>query len=80
MYSEYSIPGTCREIGLSCETCTETSARNLARVCQGQRGKAVSQLFVQLYPHAACAPMQNHFSQAYRDADGEELSAIMATA
>ena len=80
MYSEYSIPETCREIGLSCETCTEMSARNLARVCPGQRGNAVSQLFVQLYPNAACAPMQSHFSKAYREADGEDLPAIVATA
>ena len=75
MHPEYSIPGTCRATGLSCETCTEGSARNLARVCLGLRGKQVSQLFVQLYPHPACAPMHAHFARAYREAGAPDVSA-----
>jgi hypothetical protein len=37
-------------------------------------------LFVQLYPHSACAPMQGHFTLAYREAGGEELRVIAAVA
>jgi len=69
MHLENSIPGTCRETGLNCETCTETAAQNLARVCHGLRGKQLGQLFVQLYPHAACAPMHAHFARAYGKSD-----------
>ena len=72
MYPEYSIPETCRATGLSCEACTTATAQNLARVCQGLRGKSVGQLFVQLYPHPACARMHGHFARAYRQADDED--------
>jgi hypothetical protein len=75
MYPEYSIPGTCRATGLDCENCTSMAARNIARLCHGLRGKDVGRLFVQLYPHPACAPMHGQFAAAYREADGKELCA-----
>ena len=78
MYPEYSIPGTCRATGLSCETCTSNTARNVAQLCQGLRGKDLGQLFVQLYPNAACAPMHGYFAAAYRDADSDEAVAVGA--
>lgn len=63
-----NYPRICSEVGLTCETCTAATARNLAAVCKGLRGKAVAQLFVQIYPHSACSPMHSNFVAEYRDA------------
>jgi hypothetical protein len=67
---EYSdtYPNVCEEVGLTCETCTSNTGRELARVCKGLRGKALGQMFVQLYPHPACSKSHGNFAQAYRDA------------
>jgi hypothetical protein len=71
--SEYenNYPSMCIEVGLGCEECTASTARELARVCTGLRGKAVAQLFVQIYTDPACARMHAHFSAAYREASDE---------
>jgi hypothetical protein len=73
-------PEECRAVGLSCETCTETSAGELARACPGLRGKAVGQLFVQIHSHSACAPMHGHFARAYAAAGTAPLMAAVAVA
>jgi hypothetical protein len=65
---ENSYPQTCREVGLSCEECIGAAASHMARLCTGLRGKAVGQLFVQMYTHPACAPMHAHFAAAYQEA------------
>ena len=70
---EESYPNVCVEVGLTCEACTSNTAREVARVCKGLRGKMVGQMFVQLYPHPACSPMHGHFAQAYREASFEAL-------
>jgi hypothetical protein len=59
---------TCSEEGLSCHECTSATARELAKTCQGLRGKMVAQLFVQLYPASECSRMHAHFAAEYRDA------------
>ena len=61
----YNLPQLCRENGLSCQECTDTSAKNLARICNGLQGTAVNQIFAQMYPHKACAPMSTHFCESY---------------
>jgi hypothetical protein len=72
MTSEFGeVPAICREVGLSCKRCTEDSARSLAAVCKGLRGKAIAQLFHQIYPVAACTPMSSHFVRAYKAASAE---------
>jgi hypothetical protein len=67
-----TYPNVCIEVGLTCETCTSNTAREVARVCKGLRGKMMGQMFVQLYPNPACSPMHGHFAQAYRDASTRE--------
>ena len=80
------VPGICREVGLSCKRCTEDSATSLEAVCKGLRGKAVTQLFYQIYPASACASMSSHFARSYRaasqDAPGsrEVIDAVEANA
>jgi hypothetical protein len=59
-------PRLCAEVGLTCQVCTAESARQLAQVCKGLRGKMIGQLFVQLYPNSACAPMHAYFTESYR--------------
>ena len=61
-----NYPQLCFEVGLTCRACTEATARQLAQVCKGLRGKMVGQLFVQIYPNRACSPMHAHFAEAYR--------------
>jgi hypothetical protein len=69
MTSEFGqVPAICREVGLSCKRCTEDSAHSLAAACKGLRGKAIAQLFHQIYPVSACAPMSSHFVRAYKTA------------
>ncbi len=71
--SEYenNYPSMCLDVGLGCEECTTSSAREMARLCTGLRGKAVAQLFVQIYTDPACAQMHAHFAAAYREASEE---------
>jgi hypothetical protein len=66
--SNDNIPQLCSEVGLTCESCTAETARNLAAVCKGLRGKMVAQLFVQIYPNSACAPMHRRFAAHYQEA------------
>jgi hypothetical protein len=71
-----TYPQICFEVGLTCKVCTSASARQLAQVCKGLRGKMIGQLFVQLYPNSACAPMHAHFADCYRaSADEMEVAA-----
>ena len=70
---EESYPSLCAEVGLTCEDCTSHTAREVARVCKGLRGKMVGQMFVQLYPHPAWSPMHSNFAAAYRDASPKEV-------
>ncbi len=71
MSSANTYPEICLEVGLNCEDCTAAAARQLAAICKGLRGKAVGQLFVQIYPDPACARMHSHFAASYREGPGE---------
>ena len=64
-------PEKCSKTGLSCGACTRETARQLAAVCKGLRGKAVGKLFVQLYPSPACAPMHAQFAAFYQTASAQ---------
>jgi hypothetical protein len=75
---EESYPGVCIEVGLTCEVCTSNTAREVARLCKGLRGKALGQMFVQLYPDPGCSPAHGHFAQAYRDASPKEVQREMS--
>ena len=66
--SNDNIPQICSEVGLTCESCTAETARHLAAVCKGLPGKMVAQLFVQIYPNSACAPMHRRFAAHYQEA------------
>lgn len=67
-------PRLCIQVGLTCEMCTSETARQLSRACKGLRGKMIGQLFVQIHPHPACAPMHGHFAEAYRGACSTEAA------
>jgi hypothetical protein len=69
MESADDYPRQCIEVGLTCHACTGESARQAAAVCKGLKGKMIGQLFVQIYPRSACAPMHAHFAEAYRAAN-----------
>jgi hypothetical protein len=66
-----TYPQLCFEVGLTCQVCTSGTARQVAQACKGLRGKMIGQLFVQLYPNSACAPMHAHFADCYRASSGE---------
>ena len=71
---ENDYPRLCVEVGLSCETCAGESARQLAAVCKGLKGKMIGQMFVQIYPRSACARMHSHFAESYRQASMREVA------
>ena len=70
-----NYPQLCSEVGLTCESCTRATARDLAAICKGLRGKAIGQLFVQIYPNSACSPMHSYFAAQYREASGDLAAA-----
>ena len=78
--SNDNIPQICSEVGLTCENCTAETARNLAAVCKGLPGKMVAQLFVQIYPNSACAPMHRSFAVHYREATAALAETLAETA
>ena len=83
MTPDNNYPQVCLEVGLTCETCTAGTARQLAALCKGLRGKMIGQLFVQIHPHPACAPMHAHFAERYLEAlsgEAPDLIAIAAVA
>jgi hypothetical protein len=71
-----TYPRICHEVGLDCETCTEATARSLAKICKGLKGKMIGQLFVQIYSDPACAKMHAHFAEAYMTASIERMPAM----
>ncbi|HEV1285968.1 MAG TPA: hypothetical protein VNU44_11665 [Bryobacteraceae bacterium] len=75
-----TYPRICHEVGLDCETCTEGTARHLAKVCKGLKGKLIGQLFVQIYTDPACSKMHGHFAQAYLAASVESSLAMAVMA
>jgi hypothetical protein len=40
----------------------------------------IDQLFVQIHPHQACAPMHAHFRNCYREASTERVLTMAAVA
>jgi hypothetical protein len=68
-----TYPRICHEVGLDCETCTEATARSLAKICKGLKGKMIGQLFVQIYTEPACSKMHAHFAEAYLTASIERM-------
>jgi hypothetical protein len=73
-----TYPRICHDVGLDCETCTESTARNLAKICKGLRGKSIGQMFVQIYTDPACARMHVHFSEEYMMASVERPGVMSA--
>jgi hypothetical protein len=71
-----TYPRICSDVGLDCESCTEGTARNLAKICKGLRGKVIGQLFVQIHTDPACARMHAHFTEAYLEASIERMPAM----
>ena len=63
-----NLPQICSEVGLTCDSCTAGTARQVAAICKGLHGKAIGQMFVQLYPNAACAPAHKMFAAHYESA------------
>lgn len=77
--SHDNIPQICSEVGLTCNDCTAETARHLAAVCKGLPGKMVAQLFVQIYPNSACAPMHRSFAAHYREASATLAETLVET-
>src|SRR5580658_2021329 len=73
---ENDYPRVCVEVGLACEACAGESARQVAAVCKGLKGKMIGQMFVQIYPRSACARMHAHFAEAYRQASTCEAAGL----
>jgi len=76
MPSDESYPRICLEVGLDCETCTSGTAIQVAAVCKGLSGKAIAQMFVQIYPSLACSGMHSHFAAHYNRAHRTSLSEV----
>jgi hypothetical protein len=66
-----NYPSVCFDLGMDCISCVQETARESAKVCPGLKGKAIGQIFVLLYPKAACAPMHQQFAVEYLRAPGE---------
>ena len=72
-----NYPSVCFDLGMDCISCVRETARESAKVCPGLKGKAIGQIFVLLYPQAACAPMHQQFADEYLRAPGELNGAPM---
>ena len=75
--SNDNFPQICIEVGLTCESCTAETAKHVAAVCGGLAGKMIGQLFVQIYPSPACAPMHRHFAAHYREASAVSAALVV---
>ncbi len=75
-----NYPRICLEAGLTCDSCVAETARQVAAVCKGLRGKMIGQLFVQIHAHAACSPMHKQFAEHSHEASREITPLTMAAA
>lgn len=73
-----TYPTLCINVGLSCETCVSTTARDLALVCKGLQGPMISRTFVHIYPDAACSPMVTYFGNCYTKASQAMRKSVVA--
>ncbi len=78
--SEDTYPRLCLATGLTCEACTGETARQLAQVCKGLKGKIIGQMFVQIHNHSACARMHAQFAKSYHAASAEKAKELAAVA
>jgi hypothetical protein len=62
------MPAICIQEGADCQSCTASTARELARACPALPAKLISQLFVQIHVHSACARMHANFTRNYSEA------------
>jgi len=58
-------PDTCSTLGLECGSCMRNAAASVAQICGGLDGRAIQQIFVQLYPSSGCRPMAATFEAEY---------------
>jgi hypothetical protein len=73
-------PETCLALGLDCGTCMRKSASSVARICHGLESHGIQQLFLQLYPSAACRPMAQTFELAYRESSNTAIPILTTVA
>ena len=78
MNSQTSLRDDCSHEGLSCDTCVEFAARNLASVCVELEGKALERLYLQLYTKRGCRRMFRSFEALYLQKTEEVLIEISA--
>ena|SRR5580704_11641475 len=67
-YAEQHLPDICVQEGMDCNSCTSSTARELARACPSLPTKLITQLFVQIHTYSACARMHANFTRAYAEA------------
>lgn len=56
----------CVQAALDCRTCIQASASSIARLSPDLSRTVLEQLFLQMYPHEACASNCDVFVRAYR--------------
>ncbi len=61
-------PATCVQEPVNCQSCTQSTARELALACPGLPGKLITRLFVQIHTYPACSRMHANFTRAYMEA------------
>jgi hypothetical protein len=66
--AEPDLSALCIQEIVDCQSCTASTARELARACPGLPRKLVTQLFVQIHTYPACGRMHANFAQSYAEA------------
>lgn len=74
-------PEACAAVGLDCGTCIHQAADRMAQICPGIAPAQLQRVFFQLFQSAACHPMAEAFTAAYRESAAPQPRVIsIATA
>lgn len=80
MFTEFideSKPGSCRSVGLDCESCTWRAGRDIAALCANLSASGIEAAFQRMYPDSACTSALSTFAQAYFEATEPDYRSLI---
>ena len=70
-------PGSCRSVGLDCQSCTRHAADAVAALCEDLSASAIESSFHRMFPDTACFPMMPSFAKAYFEATEPDYNSLV---
>jgi|tagenome__1003787_1003787.scaffolds.fasta_scaffold13542737_1 hypothetical protein len=76
-FIDESKPGSCRSVGLDCQSCASRAGRDIAALCANLSASGIETSFQRMFPDAVCSPLMPSFAQAYFEATEPEYNSLI---